>query len=63
MASDVIHVVAERLDDLTSRLNTLRDLTGEEAPPRPAVKPSFAVPVRAPGYDVRDIVIPSRDFR
>jgi error-prone DNA polymerase len=58
----VIHVVAERLEDLTSRLNTLRDRTGEETP-RPVVKPPFAVPVKAPGYDVRDIVIPSRNFR
>ncbi len=58
----VIHVVAERLDDLTARLDTLRDCTGDE-PPRPAAKPPFAVPVKAPGYDVRDIVIPSRNFR
>jgi DNA polymerase III alpha subunit len=58
----VIHVVAERLDDLTVRLNTLRDRTGEDAP-RPAAKPPFAVPVKAPGYDIRDIVIPSRNFR
>jgi error-prone DNA polymerase len=58
----VIHVVAERLEDLTSRLNTLRDRTGEETP-RPVAKPPFAVPVKAPGYDVRDIVIPSRNFR
>jgi DNA polymerase III alpha subunit len=58
----VIHVVAERLDDLTPRLNTLRDRTGEDAP-RPAAKPPVAVPVKAPGYDIRDIVIPSRNFR
>jgi error-prone DNA polymerase len=58
----VIHVVAERLDDLTPRLNTLRERTGDE-PLRQAVKPPFAVPVKAPGYDVREIVIPSRNFR
>ena len=58
----VIHVVAERLDDLTPRLNTLRYHHGEE-PARPVAKPPFAVPVKAPGYDIRDIVIPSRNFR
>ncbi len=58
----VIHIVAERLDDLTPRLNTLRERTGEEEPPA-AAKPPFAVPVKAPGYDIRDIVIPSRNFR
>jgi error-prone DNA polymerase len=58
----VIHVVAERLEDLTPRLNTLRDRTGEDLP-RPVAKPPFAVPVKAPGYDIRDIVIPSRNFR
>ncbi|MBV8122382.1 MAG: hypothetical protein JO081_20885, partial [Alphaproteobacteria bacterium] len=58
----VIHVVAERLDDLTPRLNTLRERTGDE-PLRQAVKPPFAVPEKAPGYDVREIVIPSRNFR
>ena len=58
----VIHIVAERLDDWTARLNTLRDRTGEDVP-CPAAKPPFAVPVKAPGYDIRDIVIPSRNFR
>jgi error-prone DNA polymerase len=58
----VIHVVAERLDDLTPRLNTLRDRTGADAA-RSAAKPPFAVPVKAPGYDIRDIIIPSRNFR
>ncbi|HUC12660.1 MAG TPA: error-prone DNA polymerase [Stellaceae bacterium] len=58
----VIHVVAEQLDDLTPRLNTLRHRTGEERP-RPFAKPPFAPPVKAPGYDIRDIVIPSRNFR
>ncbi len=58
----VVHIVAERLDDWTARLNTLRDRTGEDVP-CPAAKPPFAVPVKAPGYDIRDIVIPSRNFR
>jgi DNA polymerase III alpha subunit len=57
----VIHVVAERLDDLTSRLNTLRDRTGdgESRPTRPPLAPA----VRMPGYDPRDIVVTSRNFR
>jgi error-prone DNA polymerase len=59
----VIHVVAEQLDDLTPRLNTLRDRTGEDALCQSFAKPPFAVPVKAPGYDIRDIVIPSRNFR
>ncbi len=58
----VIHVVADRLDDLTPRLNTLRDRTGE-AEPRPRRKPPLALPERVPGYDPRDIVITSRNFR
>jgi error-prone DNA polymerase len=58
----VIHVVAKRLDDFTPRLHTLRDRTGED-PPRPPAKAPFTPPVKAPGYDVRDIVIPSRNFR
>jgi DNA polymerase III alpha subunit len=58
----VIHIVAERLDDLTPRLNSLRERTGEE-PPRPKAKAPFAPPAKAPGYDIRDIVIPSRNFR
>ena len=58
----VIHIVAEHLADMTPRFNTLRGRTGEE-PAQPAAKPLFAVPVRAPGYDIRDIVIPSRNFR
>ena len=57
----VIHIVADRLDDLTPRLNTLRDRTGDE--PRPGSKPPFASPAKPPGYDARDIVIASRDFR
>jgi error-prone DNA polymerase len=58
----VIHVVAERLDDLTPRLNTLRDRTGETEP-RPIRKPPLALPEKVPGYDARDIVIASRNFR
>jgi error-prone DNA polymerase len=58
----VIHVVAHRLDDLTPRLNTLRDRTGE-AEHRPMRKPPLALPERVPGYDPRDIVITSRNFR
>ena len=55
----VIHVVAERLADMTPRLNTLRDHTGagEQS------KSPLALPNKPPGYDVRDIVIASRNFR
>jgi error-prone DNA polymerase len=55
----VIHVVAEDLRDMTARLNTLRERTGRERTGRepPSTKP------RIPGYDARDIVIASRDFR
>jgi len=58
----VIHVVADRLDDLTPRLNTLRERTGE-AEHQSMRKPPFALPERVPGYDARDIVITSRNFR
>jgi error-prone DNA polymerase len=58
----VIHIVADRLDDITPRLNTLRDRTGEPEP-RPPRKPPLALPERVPGYDPRDIVITSRNFR
>jgi error-prone DNA polymerase len=58
----VIHVVADRLADMTPRLNTLRDRTGEPEP-RPLRKPPLALPERVPGYDARDIVITSRNFR
>jgi error-prone DNA polymerase len=50
----VIHIVADRLEDMTPRLNTLRDRTGETGL-QPVPKP--------PGYDARDIVITSRNFR
>ena len=52
----VIHVVAERLADMTPRLNTLRDYTGDA---EPAVK----LPRKMPGSDARDIVVRSRNFR
>ena len=58
----VIHVVADRLDDLTPRLNTLRERSGE-AELRSTRKPPLALPERLPGYDPRDIVITSRNFR
>jgi error-prone DNA polymerase len=59
----VIHVVADRLEDMTPRLNTLRDRTDEAVDPRPAPKPPFAPAIKPPGYDARDIVISSRNFR
>ena len=59
----VIHVVADRLDDMTLRLNTLRDRTGDAVAPRPAPKTPFISPAKPPGYDPRDIVITSRNFR
>jgi len=57
----VIHIVAEDLKDWTRRLNTLRDRTGDEPPP--SRKSPFTLHERIPGYDPREIVIPSRDFR
>jgi error-prone DNA polymerase len=56
----VIHVVAEELRDLTPRLNTLRERTGAEPPPR---KPAVMLPERPPGHDPRDLIIPARNFR
>ena len=58
----VIHVVADRLEDLTPRLNTLRDRTGDAETGRQPTPP-FASSAKPPGYDARDIVITSRDFR
>jgi len=58
----VIHVVAERLDDLTPRLHTLRDRTGDTDSGRPP-KPLFASSAKPRGYDPREIVIASRNFR
>jgi len=59
----VIHIVAEDLKDWTRRLGTLRDRTGAELPSPNARKSPLALPERIPGYDPREIVIPSRDFR
>jgi error-prone DNA polymerase len=58
----VIHVVADRLEDMTSRLNTLRERTGD-GEKRPVARPRFGPPARPPGYDPRDIVVTSRNFR
>ena len=43
-------------------LKQLRSRTGE-AGSRPAPKPPFGSPAKPPGYDPRDIVITSRNFR
>ncbi len=63
----VIHIVAEDLRDMTARLGTLRERTAQEhagdGPLPPPGKPPFALRGRIPGYDARDIVIASRDFR
>jgi error-prone DNA polymerase len=59
----VIHIVAEDLRDWTRRLGTLRDRTGAELPSPNARNSPLALPERIPGYDPREIVIPSRDFR
>jgi len=59
----VIHVVADRLADMTPRLNTLRDRTGEAEHQPPRRRSPLALPERVPGYDARDIVITSRNFR
>jgi len=47
---------------MTPRLNTLRDRTGDTEL-RPMRKPPLALPEKVPGYDPRDIVIASRNFR
>jgi hypothetical protein len=47
---------------MTPRLNTLRGRTGD-AEPRPMRKPPFASSAKPPGYNPRDIVINSRNFR
>jgi error-prone DNA polymerase len=57
----VIHIIADRLEDLTPRLDSLRERSGGE-PPAAAVPPR-AGPIAVPGYDQRDIVIPARNFR
>jgi error-prone DNA polymerase len=58
----VIHVVADWLEDMTPRLNTLRDRTGD-VEPRASLKRPFESSSKPPGYDARDIVITSRNFR
>jgi error-prone DNA polymerase len=58
----VIHIVAEDLRDMTARLGSLRERTGDGPPPPPA-KPPFALREKIPGYDPREIVVRSRDFR
>ena len=58
----VIHVVADLLDDWTPRLSTLRDRTGDIDTVRQP-KSAFASPAKPPGYDPRDMVIASRNFR
>jgi error-prone DNA polymerase len=58
----VIHVVAADLRDDTQRLGTLRERTSLEPPLGPVELP-FPQARRIPGYDPREIVIPSRDFR
>jgi error-prone DNA polymerase len=57
----VVHIVIERLADLTPRLHSLRELTGDDRPP-PAKAP-FGVSAELSGYAVRDILIPARNFR
>jgi len=57
----VIHVVADRLDDWTPRLHTLRDCGDVETGRMP--KPPFASSAKPPGYDPREIVVASRNFR
>jgi DNA polymerase III alpha subunit len=52
----VIHIVADRLADLSPRLHTLRDHGGDDRPP-------LKLPKKAPGHNPRDLVIPSRNFR
>ena len=59
---NVIHIVAERLADLTARLDSLRERGGDDEPLATAKTP-FVVPVRAPGWDARDLVVPARNFR
>ena len=52
----VIHIVAEHLADMTPRLNTLRERTGDADPP-------VRLPRIMPGTDARDIVVRSSNFR
>jgi error-prone DNA polymerase len=58
----VIHVAADRLDNWTPRLHTWRGRTGYVQTTRPP-KPPLASSAKPLGYDPRDIVIASRNFR
>ena len=58
----VIHIVAEDLRDMTARLGSLRERTGD-GPLRAPGKPPFGLRERIPGYDPRDLVVTSRNFR
>ena len=58
----VIHVVAERLDDLTPRLQALQDRTGDPEVGR-AQQRAFASSAKPPCCDPREIIIASRNFR
>jgi error-prone DNA polymerase len=58
----VIHIVAERLDDWTPRLRTLRDGASRAETER-ATKPPFTSSAKPSGYDPREIVVTSRNFR
>jgi hypothetical protein len=60
-AESAIHIVADRLEHITPRLNTSRDHTGDTERQLPP-KPPFAPTTKPSGYDARDIVI-SRNFR
>src|SRR5205823_5421836 len=51
----VIHIVAEDLRDMTPRLNTVRERTGDEPIPRPG-KPAVALPEKMAGYELPGIV-------
>jgi error-prone DNA polymerase len=62
----VIHLVADDLRDMTPRLGTLRNRTGDGTAPR-GQSPFDESPVTRrrplPGYGRPGIIIPSRDFR
>jgi error-prone DNA polymerase len=58
----VIHIVADHLEDLTPRLNTLRERSGDAEPPMPLPN-RMPVANGMPGCDGRDIVVRSRNFR
>ncbi len=58
----VIHIVADHLADLTPRLNTLRERSGNAEPTMQLAK-GMPVANAMPGCDARDIVVRSRNFR